>query len=366
MNDMPDRIAGETEWRPQTRWRVRLWELLPLRRTLVVGCIALSSAALTWAIRGAYPASPSDLAQVWIAARAYLAGVDPYSVVGPDRPFQWGFPLLYPFPAVLVFLPFAPLPMRWVDPLWVGFGSGLLAWVLTRQRVANPQLLVFASFAYCYALILSQWSPLLTAAALLPWGGVILACKPTVGLALFAAYPGWRAMIGAAAAILASLLLYPRWPIAWLGGLSQQQHVTSLILHPGGPLILLALLRWRRSEARLLMALACVPLTPSIYEAIPLFLIPETWFEAGLLAALTYLVGITLPPFSVATFNAYLAASADRLVWFLYLPCVVMLLRRPGTVEQLARTSPSDPSDTNSRAADTTSPQPLLAEPRDI
>ena len=172
--------------------------------------------------------------------------------------------------------------------------------------------------------------------------------------------------IRGAIVILASLLLFPRWPIAWLGGLSQQQHVTSLILHPGGPLILLALLRWRRSEARLLMALACVPLTPSIYEAIPLFLIPETWFEAGLLAALTYLVGITLPPFSVATFNAYLAASADRLVWFLYLPCVVMLLRRPGTVEQLARTSPSDPSDTNSRAADTTSPQPLLAEPRVI
>jgi hypothetical protein len=230
-----------------------------------------------------------------------------------------------------------------VDPLWVGFGSGLLAWVLTRQRLANPQLLVFASFAYCYALILSQWSPLLTAAALLPWGGVILACKPTVGVALFAAYPGWRAVVGAAATILASLLLYPRWPVAWLGGLSQQQHVTSLILHPGGPLILLALLRWRRSEARLMIALACVPQTPSLYEAIPLFLIPETWLEAGLLAALTYLVGMTLTPITTATFNANLAASADRIVWFLYLPCVVMLLRRPRTVEQLAPPSPSVP-----------------------
>jgi hypothetical protein len=334
---MPDSIAGELEWRPDTRW-MRLWELLTLRRPLVVGCIALSSAALTWTIRGAYPASRSDVAQVWIAARAYLAGVDPYSVVGPDRPFQWGFPLFYPFTAIVAFLPLAPLPMRLVDPLWVGFGSGLLAWVLTRQRLANPQLLVFASFAYCYALILSQWSPLLTAAALVPWGGVVLACKPTIGLALFAAYPSWRAIIGAAAAIFASLLLYPRWPIAWLGLLSQQQHVTSLILHPGGPLILLALLRWRQSEARLLLALACVPLTPSIYEAIPLFLIPKTWLEAGLLAALTYVVGFTLPPFSDATFNAYLTASADRLVWFLYLPCVVMLLRRPATVEQPATT----------------------------
>jgi len=339
MNGMPDRIAGEMEWRPETRLMVRLWELPTLRRTLVVGSIALSSAALTWMIRGAYPAGRSDLAQVWIAARSYLAGVDPYSIVGPDRPFQWSFPLFYPFPAIVVLFPLAPLPMRWVDPLWVGFGSGLLAWVLTRQRLANPQLLVFASFAYCYALILSQWSPLLTAAALLPWGGVILACKPTVGLALFAAYPSWRAMIGAAAAILVSLLLYPRWPVAWLVGLSQQQHVTSLILHPGGPLILLALLRWRRSEARLLLALACVPLTPSIYEAIPLFLIPETWLEAGLLAALTYLVAFTLPPLSDPTFNAYLTASADRLVWFLFLPCVVMLLRRPGTLKPIVATN---------------------------
>ena len=55
----------------------------------------------------------------------------------------------------------------------------------------------------------------------------------------------------------------------------------------GGPLILLALLRWRRPEARLLVALGCIPHTTMLYEALPLFLVARRWQEGVLLAALS-------------------------------------------------------------------------------
>ncbi|MCA1560455.1 MAG: hypothetical protein LC804_09380, partial [Acidobacteria bacterium] len=78
---------------------------------------------------------PSDFAQLWHAARAWMHGIDPYSVVGPGRSFPWPFPLLYPMPAVLAAVPFAWLPLRVVDPLVVGIGASAFAWVVMRDRL---------------------------------------------------------------------------------------------------------------------------------------------------------------------------------------------------------------------------------------
>ena len=61
------------------------------------------------------------------------------------------------------------------------------------------------------------------------------------------------------------------------------------ITRPGGVLVLLALLKWKRADARLLLALACVPHTTVPYETIPLFLIPQTWRQAWALWALALL-----------------------------------------------------------------------------
>ena len=52
--------------------------------------------------------------------------------------------------------------------------------------------------------------------------------------------------------------------------------------------MLLAILRWRRPEARLLIALACVPQSMLLYETVPLFLVPRTFRESALLVALSY------------------------------------------------------------------------------
>ena len=43
-----------------------------------------------------------------------------------------------------------------------------------------------------------------------------------------------------------------------------------------GPLVLLSLITWKRADARLLLALACVPHTTAPYETIPFIRIPQT------------------------------------------------------------------------------------------
>ena len=74
-----------------------------------------------------------DFAQVRYAARAVLAGVDPYTVIGPGRPFAWDWPLYYPLPAALVALPLAPFAEPLAMSLFVAIGFGLFAWALTAR-----------------------------------------------------------------------------------------------------------------------------------------------------------------------------------------------------------------------------------------
>jgi hypothetical protein len=49
--------------------------------------------------------------------------------------------------------------------------------------------------------------------------------------------------------------------------------------------------KWRRPEARLLAALACIPQTPVLYEVVPLFLLVRTFREAAVLVVLTGVAG---------------------------------------------------------------------------
>jgi hypothetical protein len=98
----------------------------------------------------------------------------------------------------------------------------------------------------------------------------------------------------------------------------------------GGPLILLALLKWRRADARLLVALACVPQTPVLYEVVPLFLLVRTFKEAALLVVLTGVVGALVNRIAQgADYNTWMAINGQWMVWLVYLPCTAIVLRRP-------------------------------------
>jgi hypothetical protein len=273
---------------------------------------------------------PSDFTQLWAAARMLLQGENPYALIGHGRAFEHDFPLLYPVPAAIVAMPFAWATPRVADALFVGFGAALLAWSLTRRTFANPQLLVFPSYALMVAAQNAQWSPWLTAAALTPSLGFLFACKPSIGLAMLAAYPSRAAILGAGVFTLLTVAIWPWWIPAWLATLSAATHMSAPVMRWGGPFILLALLKWRRQDARLLAALACVPQTPVLYEVVPLFLLVQTFREGTLLIVLTALAGkiIAVTTWGV-DYYTFMNASGQWMVWLVYLPCTVMVLRRP-------------------------------------
>lgn len=309
------------------RDRVRLrWVSVRIKVSVVVGLIAGTVAGF------AHAGQLSDLTQLVDAARAWLLGADPYTVrYGP-------FPLLYPFPAVLIAAPltFVQSPEFW----FIGIGSGLFVYA-TWERFPYAWLALITP-AFWQAVLVVQWPALLIGAALVPYLGFLLACKPTIGTALFAAFPSPVTLIGGLLFGLVSLIVYPTWPLHWFEALKGAGHMQAPITFWLGPLILFALPRWRSWDARLLLALACVPQTNFYYDALPLWLIPQTWDRA---LALT-LLGWAIPILQQAIIGvdggtsqaAYLLERqfiGQASVLLLYLPCLWMVLS-PAKVRQRA------------------------------
>jgi hypothetical protein len=299
---------------------------LPIR-ALMVGAL-FSSLTVWWSLQRF---QPSDLAQLLTAGRLLAQGADVYASIGPGLAIDAPFRLYYPLTAVLATLPLASLPLIVADAAFVGFGAFALAWVLMRESggALTPRLLVFASIPYAYVVQTSQWSPLLCAAAFVPAAGGLLLCKPTLGLALFAAYPSRVAVASAAVFGLASLALMPSWPLAWLESLSASTHFNAPLFRPGGFLVLLAIPCWREAEARLLLVLACVPQTTQFYDALPLYLVVRTWTEGGALTALAFIAAVAARvggPYP--SYEAGMVACGNWMTWGLYLPCTAFVLRR--------------------------------------
>jgi hypothetical protein len=257
-----------------------------------------------------------------------MGGVSPYSVVGPGRAFAWEWPLYYPLPAILVTCPMAMMSLRDGMAFFTALSSGAFAFAITRDGWRRVPLLASAPLAYAVGLV--QWSPLLTAAALVPSLGLLLVTKPSIGLAIWLYRPTLRALVGGLFLLLVSIAIWPTWIAEWLTALESAHHMVLPIVHRGGPLLALALLRWRRPEARLLLALACVPQTALLYEVVPLLLIPATLVES---LAFTVLSWITLLVWThlehPALYGNLTLSSARLVVPLLYLPCLVMVLRRP-------------------------------------
>ena len=280
---------------------------------------------------------PGDADLAVVGARAFRAGRNPFTTVGPHRAIPWPFPFYYPFTTVLLAAPFTTLPPIDFRLLVVAGGTGLLAWALTKERSLNVVVPALASGAMFGAWQAGQRTPLLTAAALLPGLGWLFAAKPNFGLAVGTYRAHFAPYLLALAFVIAATLAWPGWIAAWRATLAESPHFAEpALLFPFGPAMLLALLRWRRPEARLLVTCALVPQSTLVYETLPLVcLVPATPREARVLSAGSLLaLGVQLfiaqhaTPFPVLTRDTGLAELP-----LVYLPCLVMVLSRPNQGE---------------------------------
>jgi len=240
--------------------------------------------------------------------------------------------MMYPATAMVAALPLSVFPEEIAAFLFVAISGGLLAYAVTRD--GWYRLPLFLSWPYVVAISHGQWSPLYTAIVYLPSLGWILAAKPSIGAAVFAASSSRRlvisALVGGIVLIFVSFALLPTWPMDWLESLKTQIRVDTPLTRLGGGVVLLALLRWRRPEARLLVALACVPQTIDWYETVPLLLIPNTYRQSLVYSAILSL-GFILPPYVIPNGpEARMDMQAGILMIALaYLPATIMVLRRP-------------------------------------
>jgi hypothetical protein len=278
------------------------------------------------------PGWPTDFDQLWHAARAMLAGNDPYTAVGPGKSFQWDWPLYYPLPAVMLAVPFSVLPVIGARIAFSALSAALLGWALgARARTHWPLLL---SAAYIISTSRAQWAPLLLASAWIPALGFAIAAKPNVGLAALAAQDRRRdlmaALVGCFVIMLLSFIAQPGWFTSWRTAIATAPHIQSAVtVLPFGPLLLLAALRWRRADARLLLALAVIPHTPSVYDVLVLFFACRSFRETTVLALLTQALYWGIVFFgSFNTFDAYAEGLGRAAILVVYLPVLAAILFR--------------------------------------
>jgi hypothetical protein len=166
------------------------------------------------------------------------------------------------------------------------------------------------------------------AATLLPWLGWLLVCKPTIGAALFLYRPSWTAAVGGAALLLISFLFVPSWLGDWLQATRGMPVHDPPFLRSWGWLPLVALLRWRKPEARLVAAMALVPQNLYFYDQLVLWLVPWNALTTIALTASSWVAWALTA--RTCTDSAYCGADAEPwIIALVYVPAVILAFLRP-------------------------------------
>ena len=293
------------------------------RRIAISSLIGVAAGAFCFFLMRRLHQGAGDFGWTIHLAQRWLARQNPY-----DTPYEQ-----YPFTAGLFGFPFAWAPREIAAGIFFGISSGLMAFGLARE--GYHRLLVFLAYPYWIALLYVQWAPLVLASAFLPLILPVTMAKPQVGLPIFLTRLSKRGFWACVVVGLASLAMFPRWPMLWLGQLHNYEHFIALLVLPG-PIILLALLRYRDRDAILLLLTACMP-QRWFFDVLILWLIPKTRKEIIITVFLSWCAGIWryyLPPHSFI--------EVGRLVVILiYLPMLAIVLLR-GRGEWGARKTPLD------------------------
>jgi len=313
MTDTP--VAVITKPEPKKSAAVRL---RPLFLVLALGFV-LGFRLLLYAWN---PDRHTDFDLLYNAAANLIQGENPYPTATH-----------YPLPAVLLAVPFTAIPLgsaRLIFDVLVGWAFVFALW---RYR-GTFAILAVLSGAYLFAMLNGQTTPLMVAASLIPALGFLLAVKPNTSAALWLARPSLMAVLGVTAFLLLSLLILPSWPWDWWAALQQDNNdLVPPVLRPFGLLLLLAALRWRSPEGRLLLAIAFIPQNALPYELVSLALIPANLVQMGIYVAGSWI--------AVAVAADRTAASWPATLGFVYLPMLFLAVRPTLSLAFLRRRSKS-------------------------
>jgi hypothetical protein len=284
---------------------------------------AAAAVACTMARR---PLVVQDFAFYFRAVQLWSHGVDPYAMHPLTPAWPLASPLYYPLPALMLLWPLHALSEPIASAIFVGLPSGLLAWRLTARGTLWP-LLALATPSYAMAVCVGQWTPWLLLAMLSPVAGVTYAAKPTLGLACFIARPSRAAFFGALGAGTLSLLLWPRWPLEWLGNLATVVgHPAPLWSVTGIVVALILLTRWREPRVRLVVAMAAVPQLLFFADQVPLSLVAESKREAVFVTVVGWLAAAVWYVRYYHT-DDFVRPAAFYVLLGCYLPAVLVALR---------------------------------------
>jgi len=133
----------------------------------------------------------------------------------------------------------------------------------------------------------------------------------------------WKGLVVTALVLIASLLIYPTWPFVWLGKIGTYKGAPPLFSLPLGPILLLALLKYRDRRACLLILMALMP-QRVIYDQLALLLIASSALELSLLVLCSWLA---LPV--LLSSGDWVHMPINWQFWIvltLYIPALIVLL----------------------------------------
>jgi hypothetical protein len=312
MTDTPDAVITKSE--PPRSAAVRFRPLfLVLGLGLVLGFRLL---LYVW-----NPDRSSDFDLLYDAADRLIRGENAYPVAT-----QW---FTYPLPAVLLAVPFTAISLgaaRLTFDILVGWAFVFALW----KYRGTFALLAVLSGTFLFAIANGQTTPLMVAASLIPALGFLLAVKPNSSAALWLARPSLLAVLGVCVFLLLSLLILPSWPREWwVALLEDNTDLVAPVLRPFGLVLLLAALRWRSPEGRLLLAIAFIPQSTLPHELVPLALIPANLVEMGIYVAGSWIaLAVAADGMHLShSLTEWTATSWPATLGAVYLPMLYLVLR---------------------------------------
>ncbi len=285
-------------------------ELRMKLRLVISAAVGLASGTLCWFLMKHLHQDAADFRWALHLAKQLLAHQNPY-----DTPFEQ-----YPLTAGLFALPFVRLQPEAAAGLFYGISSAALAFGLTRHSYRG--LLIFFAYPYWAGLLTVQWSAIIAAGAFFPLLLPVTMAKPQVGLPVFLTHASRRGILACLIVAALSLAIRPNWPVIWMAQARHYEHFIPLLVLPG-PLLLLALWRYRDRDAILLLLAACMP-QRWFFDSFILWLIPKSRREIVWTVFFSWGTGLWRlyhPPHSFTQVGRWT-------VFFIYLPMLAVVLLR--------------------------------------